>query len=142
MTLKTNDDNDSLLNGLQAPPPKKKNARKMTILLCGIYFNRNLITTFTSLVIPSPSTPIYKGMWAHTHSRNIPDGQLYHSRWRFLFHLSLEPRLPSACATSTETKGKGISESSWTRVRLFTACDRNCWESLHCRTSSIQMTPT
>lgn len=54
-----------------------------------------------------------------------PGGHENHSRRRFFSHLVLEPRLPSACASSSDTRGNEACDFCWAFLRLEDARDIN-----------------
>ena len=72
--------------------------------------------------------------------RDKPGGHETHSSWRLFSHFVSDPKLPSTCASKSETKGKGAGEVPLAFFRLLRASDRKC-ES-HCNfASSIQIAP-
>ena len=51
----------------------------------------------------------------------LPGGHENHSRRRFFSHFVLEPRLPSACASRSDTRGKDACDFCWAFLRLGAA---------------------
>lgn len=78
--------------------------------------------------------------WQKKYGSCEPGGQENHSRRRFLSHLALDPRLPSAWANNAETIGKGNGEVTWALTRRCTARDKN-WKPICFLASSMHMAP-
>lgn len=55
----------------------------------------------------------------------VPGSHENHSRRRFFSHLVLEPRLPSACASRSDTRGNEACDFCWAFLRLGAARDIN-----------------